>query len=153
MARRAQAVKKGGFGGGKLMIGALAAAALAVSALPLCALFAAGMLPSAVAAVVDRHRLRYLTTSVALLNLGGMVVPVFALLKSGLTLDGAMRVLSDQQNWLIMYGAAGIGWIVFTAMPVVARVIIDFRAEREEHRLVRRVEQLVAEWGSGLGRS
>jgi hypothetical protein len=152
MARRAQAVRKGGgFSGGRLIIAAIVAAALAVTALPLCVLFAAGMLPSAVAAMVDRHRLRYLTASVALLNLAGMVVPVFALLKLQMTVAGALHVLSDQRNWLIMYSAAGIGWILYSAMPVIARVMVDFQAQRDEHRLVRRVAQLVAEWGSGLG--
>lgn len=151
MAREAEAAGKGSVGNsGRLLLVAAVTLILAATALPMSVLFAAGMLPSAVAATVDRHRLRYLTLSVTLLNLAGMVIPVMSLLKLPMTLAAALRILSDPRNLLIMYSAAGIGWILYLSMPVLARMIIDFRAERYEHRLMRRAEALVAEWGPDL---
>jgi hypothetical protein len=135
----------------KWTVAALGAAALAATAFPFCMLFAAGMLPSGVAAIVDRHAGRYLTAAVALLNLAGMAVPVLTLLKLGASLAAAFQVLGDPRNWLIIYSAAGLGWVLHAAMPTLARVIIDMRAEREERRLKRRAEQLTEEWGAGIG--
>ncbi|HUZ73608.1 MAG TPA: hypothetical protein VMU87_11530 [Stellaceae bacterium] len=128
------------------------AAFLAATALPFCALFVVGMVPSAVAAVIDRHRDRYLTAAVALLNLAGMVIPTLTLLKLGASLAGALQVLGDPRNWLIIYSTAGVGWMLHAGMPALARVIVDLRAEREERRLERRAEQLTEEWGAGVGR-
>jgi hypothetical protein len=138
--------RKGGLWGVVLLIPMVAMA----TALPLCVLFAAGMLPSAVAALVDRNPRRYLTGTVAILNLAGMVIPVLALFKAGLRIDGTWQVLADGRNWIIMYGAAGIGWVLDSAMPSIGRVIVDYRVEREERRLARRAEQLIAEWGNDI---
>ena len=144
--KKASGKAKGGLWGAAVL-GLIAAL---VTALPFCVLLAAGMVPSAVAAFVDRNPRRYLTGTVAILNLAGMVVPVLALLRAGISVDGALQVLSDGRNWIIMYGAAGLGWMLDTAMPSVGRVIVDHRAEREERRLTRRAEQLVADWGNEI---
>jgi len=153
MAQRARAVRRRKSGGGLyLVVGAFFAAVVALVATPFCLLFAAGMLPSGVAAMVDRQRQRYLTAAVSLLNLAGMGVPVLALLKAGPSLTSAFQVLGDGRNWLIMYSAAGVGWVLHAAMPIVGRVIVDYRAEREERRLTRHAQELVEEWGADVGR-
>jgi len=138
--------RKGGMWGAAILIPVVAL----VTALPFCLLLAAGMLPSAVAAFVDRHPRRYLTGTVVILNLAGMVVPALALLKVGVSVAGALQVLGDGRNWIIMYSAAGVGWLLDAAMPSIGRIIVDHRAEREERRLARRAEQLVAEWGTEI---
>lgn len=136
--------------GGLWIVAILVPVVALATELPFCLLFVAGMLPSAVAAFVDRHPRRYLTSAVAILNLAGMVTPVLALLKVGVNVPGALQVLSDGRNGIIMYSAAGLGWLLYLATPSIGRVIVDYRAEREERRLSRRAEQLVAEWGSDI---
>jgi hypothetical protein len=150
MARAAHAKGRTAGSQGQWTAAILLAAVIIVTALPLCVLFAAGMPPTAAAALVDRHGRRDLTAAVALLNLAGMVVPVLTLVRDGLSMAAALQVLSDPRAWLIMYSAAGVGWVLHAAMPVLARVIIDRRAAREERRLARRAEQLVEEWGTDI---
>ena len=152
MAQRTAAVRQAGKakrGGsvGLLTVGVLLGTALVVMALPLCVLLLAGMLPSIVAALVDRHPRRYLTATVAIINLAGLVLPALTLVKLGMSLAGAQTILSDPRNWLIMYGAAGTGWIVNAAMLTLARIILGIRDEREERRLHKQAEELVQEWG------
>lgn len=137
--------------GGWLTVGVLLLTAMVVTVLPLCVLLLAGTLPSVVAAMVDRHPRRYLTAAVAILNLAGMVLPGLTLLKLGMSLAGTQQVLSNGQNWLVMYGAAGIGWVLNAAMLTLARIILGTRDDREERRLVRQAEQLVEEWGAEVG--
>jgi hypothetical protein len=120
---------------------------LAVASLPLCVALAVGMLPTGVALLVDRHSRRYLSWTVGAANLAGMVWPVAALLRSDLSLAGALRMLGDPRNWLVMYGGAAIGWGFSEAMPMLARVILEFRANGAERKLRRRAAQLAAEWG------
>jgi hypothetical protein len=147
MARKAAAVRGSKKGGQGVVVAVVLTGVAALGAMPLFLVAAAGMLPTAVAFLVDRHPRHYLACAVGALNLAGMVLPVLALTKAGFTLTGALQVLRDAQNWLIMYGAAAVGWIVNAAMPAVARIILDMRAEQENRRLLRQAEELVAEWG------
>jgi hypothetical protein len=127
---------------------AILATAMAVAALPLCAILAAGLVPTAVTAMVDRTPGRYLVRTVAPANLAGTVLPVLALFQSDFSLSGALHVLTDPRNWLFMYGAAAIGWMLHWAVPQLAQVALDVSASRTEQRLRRRAEQIVAEWGA-----
>ena len=149
-AKGARKAKRGGFGG-MLTVAVLCGTALVVTALPLCVLLLAGMLPSVVAAMVDRHPRRYLTATVAILHLAGLVLPALTLVKLGMSLAGAQQVLIDPRNWLIMYGAAGTGWVVNAAMQTLARIILGIRDERVERHLHKQAEQLVQEWGAEVG--
>jgi hypothetical protein len=127
---------------------------MAAVALPLCILLVVGLAPTVVAALVDRHRRRYLARAVAATNLAGMVVPVIQLLHVGMSLSGAQAVLGDPRYWLIMYGAAAIGWLLSFSMPSVARVYVDVRADRLQRQLETRAKELVKEWGEEVtGRS
>jgi hypothetical protein len=149
-ARKAPARRGRGFGGA-LIVMVLVGAVLVVTALPLCVLLLAGLLPSAVAAMVDRHPRRYLTAVVAISNLAGLVLPALALVKLGMSLAGAQQVLLDPRNWLIMYGAAGIGWVLSAVMQALARILLGIRDDREGRRLTKEAARLVDEWGSQVG--
>jgi hypothetical protein len=132
-------------GGATLLL--VAGTILAVTALPLCVLFVAGLLPTFVAALVDRHRGRYLARAVAATNLAGLVLPVLELLRLGVSLAGIAHILGLPYIWLVMYGAAGMGWLLNLAMPSLARVIVDLRADQLQHQLELRTADLVKEWG------
>jgi len=153
MARRAVArsvrgakVNEAKIGTAALVLGTL----LVVAALPLCIVIAAGMAPSFVAAVTDRHPKRYLLRTLGVLNLAGMVLPLGVFFQSGFTIIGAAMVLVDPYKWLWMYGAAAVGWLIFLAMPPFARVIVDARAEKMEQDLKARSEALIEEWGEDV---
>jgi hypothetical protein len=124
---------------------------LAVASLPLCVVLAVGMLPTVVALMVDRHPRRYLAMAVGGSNLAGMMWPVAALLRSDPSLGGALHMLGDPRNWLVMYGGAAIGWGLNEAMPMLARSILEFRAKEAERKLRRRAEQIAEEWGEDIG--
>ena len=139
---RGRSDNKGG-GALTLMVGAI----LAVTALPLCIVCAAGLAPAIVAGLTDRHPKRYLLRTVAVLNLAGMVLPVMALLHSGLTVASAALVLLDPYRWLWMYGAAALGWLCYLAAPSLAILYVEHRDVRAERELRERTAALVEEWG------
>jgi|SRR5579859_304959 hypothetical protein len=120
---------------------------LAVTALPLCILLLSGLVPTMVATVVDRYRAKYLTRAVGFMNLAGLTPFVVQLWSTGLTMDGVASILSKPINWLTMYGAAGIGWVLFLGMPSLARVFVDIRADQLQRELKIRAKQLAEEWG------
>ena len=120
---------------------------LAVTALPLCILLLTGLIPSMVAALVDRYRAKYLTRTVGFMNLAGLTPLVVQLWGAGHTMVGLADILSRPINWLTMYGAAGIGWVLFLGMPTLARVFVDIRADQLQRDLNTRAAGLVREWG------
>ena len=120
---------------------------LAITGLPLCILLLSGLVPTMVATVVDRYRAKYLTRTVGFMNVAGMAPLMVQLWTSGLTMDGAAQILSKPINWVMMYGAAGIGWVLFLGMPSLARVFVDIRADQLQRELKTRAKHLVEEWG------
>lgn len=137
----------GGSGGKAATVFIVIGTVLAVTALPLCILFVVGMMPTIVAAIVDSNRARYLARSVAAMNLAGLVQPLMAVLHVGISLASVQHVLADSLSWLSMYGAAAIGWLLTLAMPWIARVFVDMRADQLQRQLENRAEMLVKDWG------
>jgi hypothetical protein len=127
---------------------AVLATAMAVAALPLCMILGAGLVPTLVAAVVDRHPRRFLVRAVCPANLAGTVYPVLILFRSDVSISGALHVLGDPHNWLVMYGAAAVGWGLHWVLPQIAYVALDLMAKSADARLRRRADQLVGDWGA-----
>ena len=121
--------------------------ALAVTALPLCILLIAGMLPTGVAIVVDRNRKRYLARAVGAMNLAGVLPGALQLWGAGLTFSALHHVIGSPFTWLAMYGAAALGWMVSFAATPVARLVIDAHADETRRRLENRAQALIEEWG------
>jgi hypothetical protein len=153
MAARATAKQRHGGGGRAATLHIVIGTVIAVTALPLCILFVVGMVPTIVAAIVDRQRKRYLARAVAAMNLAGLVQPVLMLLHIGMSIAGVLHVLSDPTSWLVMYGSSAVGWIITLGMPSIARVVVDMRADQVERRLAARARELVREWGEEVARS
>lgn len=120
---------------------------LVVVALPLCLVLFAGMAPTITAFIVDRHPRRYLSRTVGVINLAGMVHPLISLLRAGINVIGAATVLFDPYQWLWMYGAAGVGWLCYLGAPPIARSIVEGRAAKLDRELQRRADALIEEWG------
>jgi len=120
---------------------------MAMAALPLCLLFVAGMLPSFVAAAVDRAPRRYFTRTVGAMNLAGLVPGVLHLWEAGITFASLRQVASSPWTWLAVYGAAGVGWLLFFTAPTVASALLDVKVDETQRRLEARTKTLVEEWG------
>lgn len=150
MARRVATRKKKRRVSGSAKSGTVAVLGLMVLvlvALPLCLVFLAGMLPTFVAAMTDRHPKRYLLRSLAGLNLAGMVLPVATLLHAGMTVQGAATVLFDPYKWLWMYGTAALGWVCYLVAPSIAKVVVEAQAVGTQRDLQQRAQLLIEEWG------
>lgn len=127
-----------------LMVGVLAAAFFA---LPTALLLAAGMVPTLVAWIVDRHRDGYTPMAVGLLNLAGLLPSLLTLWTGGHAMGTALRVMSDTYTWLFAYGAAAVGWMLVLSVPKILETAMTFRNEAEIKRLQGRQAALIAEWG------
>jgi hypothetical protein len=149
MARRIGTARGAAGGGGGGAVPIVLCTVLLLAALPLCVVLAAGMLPAGVAFLIDRSPRRDLARTVAAANLAGVVPPAAALLHLEFSFAGALTILREPHNWLIMYGAAAIGWGLHAAMPALAGIVLEFRARQAEQRLQARAAEIASEWGEG----
>lgn len=129
-------------------------AVLALTALPLCLLMLAGLLPTGVAVVVDRHRRRYLARTVGAMNLAGVIPGALRMWEAGISFASLQQVIDNPYTWLVMYGAAAIGWVLYFCVPPIVAMVIEVKVDETRRRLEARTKVLIEEWGEEVtGRS
>jgi len=133
-----------------LSILALVVLGLVVFAKPAFVVFAVGVIPSLVAAVVDREPGRNATIAVTAINLSGVAPFVMELLMTGATMARAIGMINDVFVLAVMYGTAAIGWALVLGMPKVAAVYISVSNDAKAQTMQREQCRLVEEWGEGV---
>ncbi|HYC04569.1 MAG TPA: hypothetical protein VED40_14845 [Azospirillaceae bacterium] len=120
---------------------------LGVVVLPTTVLMGAGLIPTLVAALVDRDPEKSAALTVGAMNLCGVMPFAIELWQSGHTLDLALGLLATPYTWLVMYGAAAIGWGFYFAIPPLVAGFVTMRDEDKARRLEQERDALVEEWG------
>ncbi len=118
-----------------------------VFALPTVLVVGAGSLPTVVALVVDMHPRKFAAWTVGLFNFAGLMPYLGDMWMKDNSLSGAIGVLTDVVAWLVIYAAAGAGWMVYKGMPVVGGIILDMKAEGKIRKLKAERQKLINEWG------
>lgn len=142
---RGKTRKKGRKGNILTFLFLIVPAALVV--LPTTMIFCIGLLPTMVALAVDRDPEKSAAITVGGLNFCGCMPFAIDLWKTGHNIAAAMSKLADPMTWLVMYGAAGAGWLLyFTIPPLVASAEIA-RAEKRIDALKKKRVGMIQEWG------
>jgi len=121
-----------------------------IFAAPALLVFVVGCVPAMVAFVVDREPDRNATLAVAAANVAGVAPFIVELLINGPTMARAVTMLSDVFVIVVMFGTAGIGWLLVLGMPKVAAVYIEVTNETKIKMMRREQQRLVEEWGAGI---
>lgn len=112
--------------------------------------FVIGILPSIVSYYIDATRSNLSFQTVFTCNLAG-VLPFMADMLKGAGSNGAVQeVIGNSVNWLIVYGAAGVGWLLVFIAPMISQMLISAVHQRQIARLERHQRILVDEWGTEL---
>lgn len=119
----------------------------ALVVLPTTIVFGVGMIPTIVAFVVDRDPEKPAPITVGGLNFCGCMPYAIDLWKHGHTIGAAAKVFADPLAWLVMYGAAAIGWAFYYGIPPMVANAEVMRAEKRIEVLRKKKVALVQEWG------
>jgi hypothetical protein len=134
-------------GGTFITFAVLLVTASAMSALPLCILVVAGCLPTIVAVLVDRHRRRYLARTVGTMNLAGVLPGALKMWMIGISFHSLLQVINSPYSWLVMYGGAAAGWMIYFLVPPIVAMVFQVNVDEAQRRLEARAKALVEEWG------
>jgi hypothetical protein len=118
-----------------------------IFALPTVLLLVIGMLPTIVAWFVDRRDEKYAAYCVGGFNLSGVLPYLFVLWASGDSMQALGKIMTNPFAWLVMLGAAALGWLANYWAPQVTMRIRRARDRAEVVRLRKRQEQILEEWG------
>jgi len=109
-----------------------------------------GMLPTFVAALVDRSAQRFAFISVLAMNLAGVFPYLLDLWMGANNMSVAIDSLTDVFSLFTMYGSAALGWVLFIVTPPVVTTGMTFIAQRRVAILRASQKKLLAEWGNSV---
>ncbi|MBI1208736.1 MAG: hypothetical protein GC191_15800 [Azospirillum sp.] len=115
--------------------------------LPTTILFGIGLIPTLVAFLTDRNADKTASITVGAINFCGIAPFAFDLWQNHNSVVGALHIFADPLAWLIMYGAAAIGWGIFYGIPPAIANFEVMRAERQIGALLETRVELIREWG------
>lgn len=123
---------------------------VAIFTLPTVMLLGIGMLPTLAAMLTDRRKEKYATLCVGCMNFTGVLPFMILLWSEDHSYENAFTIIGDPFTWLVMFGAAALGWAIYFVAPGIVGMFIGMRTEQRIQRLRRRQRELVEEWGPGV---
>ncbi|MSO70976.1 MAG: hypothetical protein EXQ88_03030 [Alphaproteobacteria bacterium] len=107
-----------------------------------------GLLPSLAAILIDREEGNPLTRAVAAANAVGILAVVLDFRSGPNTTAHALAALGNGLTLLKMFGAAGLGWMIYLGLPTIMLTFLE-HADAARHKVLRkRQEELIKEWGA-----
>ncbi len=110
--------------------------------------FLVGMMPSIIAYIMDTSKHRYMFQCVFACNLSGMMGFVLNMLAHGPSSAVLQEMMGSFTNWIIIYGAALLGWLVVQICPMLAEAMVNNMHKGQIARIQRIQKKLENEWGN-----
>jgi len=120
---------------------------LALVLLPSTIVLMVAMIPTLVARIVDPAPGRQLTITVGSLNFAGSLWFLHNLWQAGQGFSEIVPTLGDMMGWLAALLGAGMGWAIYSLMPILSRSIATTKSNLRLRGLRKRQEDLVEQWG------
>ena len=115
--------------------------------LPTLIILTVGLLPTGVAFVIDRSDQKSGTFCVGGMNMSGVIPFIIKLWADNHTLVVAIEIVSDIFSLLIMYAAAGFGWMMFLTVPPVIASFLSVISQTRVKFLKASQRKILDEWG------
>ncbi len=133
--------------GGNLSLLGLFALVAAIVFMPTTIVLFFGMLPTIVAALIDRTGKGTKAITVGAMNLAGCTLFLLDLWTGGHTTDRALMLISDPRTIITIYSAAGAGYMIDWMMGGVVTTIMIHRSTARIKEIKKRQSDLAARWG------
>ncbi|ABC21909.1 hypothetical protein [Rhodospirillum rubrum] len=115
---------------------------------PTVLLVCIALLPTGVAFISDRSISKTGWLCVGGLNLAGAVPFIATLWEKGNTVEAALRLLTDVLTILIIYGSAGVGWLLYISIPQLLGAFMAMTAGHRVATMKAQQDSLIEEWGT-----
>lgn len=109
--------------------------------------FVIGMLPCIVAYYMDVTRHRYIFQSIFAANLSGMLPYLTKIAHHGPSSMMLQEIMGSSTTWVVVYGAALVGWLLVKVCPTLAQVMVASAHRAQHMRYGWMQKKLENEWG------
>ena len=110
--------------------------------------FVIGMMPCIVAYYMDVSKHHYTFKTVFAANLSGMMPFITKLIAAGPSSTLLQEIMGDSTTWIMIYGAALIGWLLIVVCPIAAQVLVAGAHQTQFVRYDWLQKKLESEWGA-----
>lgn len=118
-----------------------------LAALSTTMLLLIGMLPTFVALFIDRTADKNRPLTVGAMNLAGCAPFILQLWTTGTSMNNALTIITDPRTIIVMYCAAGVGYIINWAVSGLVGSVMVQRGTSRRNYIARRQAELVERWG------
>lgn len=125
----------------------LALGPLVLFMIPTVILLGIALLPTGVAAIVDRSLSRLSWLCVGALNLAGAVPALATLWETGHSVKNAVALITDVWTLALVYGAAAAGWLLYMSVPQILGTFMALTAGHRITHLKNQQQKLEEDWG------
>jgi hypothetical protein len=132
------------------VIGGVILVGVCVWFLPSVLVLVIGMAPTIVAFFTDRRREKYAAFCVGAMNLLGVLPVALGMWTRDHSMDSAMRNVTNVFNWFLMYGAAAVGYGLYSITPAIVAFFLRVQIERRITKMQGYQREMIEEWGEGV---
>ncbi|NRB10261.1 MAG: hypothetical protein HRU35_01395 [Rickettsiaceae bacterium] len=109
--------------------------------------FSAAMLPAIIAIFLDRHHHKCLSATICSFNLIG-ALPYLVTIWESRSIDySSQQIISNFSTWLVIYGAAAIGQLLYISMPLLIVKIYQTKKQVNINKLEKKYKEICEKWG------
>jgi hypothetical protein len=105
------------------------------------------MLPSCIAWFIDKSPRKPVFFTVTAFNFAGFFPYFMQIMTSQSLAYATEEMLADIMAWLVIYGAAGVGWLLVLAGPRLSLALVDMYYGGQVMRMEKEKEILNEQWG------
>lgn len=109
--------------------------------------FVAAMLPTIFAIFFDRNLHKCLSATICSFNLIG-VIPYLIFIWQSKSIDfAAKEILADVGTWMVIYGAAFIGQLLYASMPLLIVKLYSAKNQVQVGKFQKQHKEICDRWG------
>lgn len=113
-----------------------------------------GLAPSMVSLFAERAKDRAnRVQTIAAFNIAGVLPFAVEIVRAGSSLDAASAVLGNASAWLVIFGAAGTGFLLLAIAPQITAAILQTVKSDRLKRVDKKRREMIAEWGHAIAGS
>jgi hypothetical protein len=109
--------------------------------------FATAMLPTIFAIFFDKNEHRCLSATICSFNLIGVMPYLIRVWEANSVDYLSQQLLADVGTWMVIYGAALIGQLLYASMPLLIVRIYSARMRVRTEKYEKRHKELCEQWG------
>ena len=110
-------------------------------------LFAASMLPTIIAIFIDKNEHRCFSATICSFNLIGVMPYLICMWESSAIDFLAKQLLADVSTWMVIYGAAFTGQLLYASMPLLIVKLYSAKMKVRAQKYEVQRKKICTEWG------